>query len=216
MPSLAQAADRRLPWGDEPEVLSATTTSTAHTLVGNLNAKIATADAGRIWSWVADGADVYAVIGQPVVGTVTGAGTSPPTATVSGTPTCAGALRVDVNATDGTLAGSTFDWSVGGTTIATAVAPVSSVLTLANSGLSVTFGAGTFNADQYWTWTNSLTDVDASATTGAAVPFVFKNGVVEDYALPDASQISPKPACIAIEIKAASTTPLRFWPSSGK
>jgi hypothetical protein len=104
------------------------------------------------------------------MGAVTSSGTSPPVATLAGTPTGAWNLVIELVAgtahesatirfsTDG---GQT--WSANLTTLA-AAAPLSLIDTAADSlvgnngttGLTVAFAAGTFNADNAWTSTAIL------------------------------------------------------------
>lgn len=62
MPNLAQSADVRAPYADEPEVISVTTSSAATKLIGS-SGKISNANSGRIFTWYADGGAVYAVFG---------------------------------------------------------------------------------------------------------------------------------------------------------
>ena len=215
---MAQAEDVRLAWEDECEVIDVSSSSVAWTLVGGYGAKLGSDVNGRYLKWLADGADVYYSIGAPALGNVSESGTSPPDATVSGTPLSAGVFIVEVNATsDGTLANTTFDWKLAGSTIGTAVAPVDGVLTLGTTGLSVTWGAGTFNADQAWTWYSGPSPVSEGTLTGAGTADKFVNNVPEFAKLPDASIVTPRPAAIAIAVKTASgTAELRISPRTGK
>jgi hypothetical protein len=220
MPTQFQHADAAWPLADKPEVIAVTTTSTQHTLVGSLTAHIAAADAGKLFDWVAETGDVFCVLSMPsAMGSATEAGTTPPDITFTGIPEFGGELVVEVNATsDGAIANTTFDWSIGGVSQATAVAPVDGVLTLTGSGLTCTFAAATgFNADQSWTASPNASAADNTATSGATVPFLIKAGQNPvRRALPDVSSIPTGKALVLACKCAASTATLRFWPSSGK
>lgn len=240
MSTINQAADRRLPWQGEAHAIAVTSTSTAYTLAGAYNSYIPVAlegrsrrdDAGRIYTWLADGGDVYVVVGPITKGSVTGAGTTPPTLTLAGNPACVGAMRLDCDTTDGTFAGSTFSLSVAGTAVETGLAPNSDgVIDLRYSGLTGTLSAATLNVDNYWTWTNSGPTVDNTAAdsitpsgvggtnTNGTVAVKLPSGVPTDAALPtvpESAQAAVYGGGIAVAVKTATgTATLRFWASSG-
>lgn len=130
-----------------------------------------------------DGGPIDKFCGVPVIvsdrvpltgstmGTITSSGTSPPVATITGTPSGAWKLQIDclVGGAAGTATyrfstdnGNT--WSASVTTNATPGTAVALTDTAVDSlvgangktGLSVAFAAGTFNADNLWTSNASL------------------------------------------------------------
>jgi hypothetical protein len=192
-----QAADCTLPNAGEPEVIAVTTASVTHTLVG-LGGKWSTTDLGRVWRWLADGAKVYAVFGgAPTLSSVSESGTTPPDVTLAGTPTFGGTLLLEVNATTGDIAGTTFDLTVGGVLVAEELEPTGNTLELPGTGLTATLsyptrGAVTGNGTTPPVMTsggNSLVvgnirvDVDsAGAGTFTAATFTYKIDAGPDIA----------------------------------
>lgn len=84
---------------------------------------------------------------------VTATGTTPPTVTVSGYPKGDYKIHIDIDG-GGALATATFRWSIddGVSWVATTVATAASVA-LGNTGVTVAFSAGTYNADNLYTFT---------------------------------------------------------------
>lgn len=217
MTTIAQAHDVRLPWQGEPEYITVTTGATSVTLVGQYNNKIEDSDSGKFWAWHADGAKVYAVVGQPTLGAVTASGTSVPTITVAGTPACCGSFRIDVNATSGSLESTTFDWSLDGTTIETGITASGTSLTLGLSQVVGTMASGNYNADNFWTFSSDVVSASTSATSGTAVPIVLPADSAVYYALPEITDRGGGAVnCIGMSVIGASATVLRIWPATGR
>lgn len=116
------------------------------------------------------------------MGTVTGAGTTPPVATITGTPLGAWRLRLRVSvggahgtarvqfSTDGGTTWSDNVATVSGGTVLPLVDTATDSLVGVNgaTGLSVAFAAGTFNADNTWASTANLKVTTMALQKGAA------------------------------------------------
>jgi hypothetical protein len=110
-------------------------------------------------------------IPAPALSTVTSLGTAPPTVTLSGTPAGYYDLRIEIT-TGGALATAVFRWSKdGGATWTTSVVTGASVA-LGTTGITATFGAGTYALDNVYT---------AHSAQGIAVIAAYLNGKMEEW-----------------------------------
>jgi hypothetical protein len=125
------------------------------------------------------------------MGTVTSSGTSPPVATLAGTPLGPWRLHIDAITGDGTTITFRFSTDGGNTWSATLTAaddgvPVALIDTAVDSlvgvngktGLTVAFAAGTFNADNLWTSTAAL-QVTSLLLKKGALAFWYSSGNME-------------------------------------
>ena len=113
----------------------------------------------------------WVISGASRLSAITAAGTTPPTVTISGTPSSllAQSLRIEIT-TGGTRGTALFRWSLdGGTTwVASGVATAASVA-LGTSGITAAFATGTYATDNVYTATITIAPGFALAVSGAGV-----------------------------------------------
>lgn len=125
------------------------------------------------------------------MGTITSSGTSPPVATLAGTPTGAWRLQIDALTGDATTITFRFSTDGGNTWSGTLTAQDNGVAvdlidTTADSlvgangrtGLTVAFASGTFNADNLWT-SNAVIKATTLAIKKGALAFWYSSGNLE-------------------------------------
>lgn len=112
-----------------------------------------------------------------VFGTVSATGTTPPTVTVSGNPNDSYTLLIEI-LVGGTLGVATFQWSInsGATWISGTTA---ASVTLGNTGITASFAAGTYNADNaYQAVATPLPLVSGQSTYDLPVDFYRLHSVL--------------------------------------